>query len=72
MNTPRICPICAMEPLDRVMLDAELYLSLSGQPFAVRDFKAYRCRAGHFFIVPIGPRIGTNSMEGVQGYGIFL
>lgn len=72
MNTPRICPICAIEPLDRVMLDAQLSLRFSGRQFTVRDFDAYRCRAGHFFIVPVGHRVGKTSFDGVQACSVFL
>lgn len=53
MNIPRMCPICGMESIESMALDAQLSVSLSGQLLPVSHLDAYRCSFGHVFIVPM-------------------
>jgi hypothetical protein len=72
MNAPRMCPICGMESIEPIVLDAQLSVSSIGQPLTVPDLDAYRCDVGHLFIVPIGQRVREDSAEDHPACSMFL
>ena len=71
MNVPRTCPICSVESIELVVLDARLSVSFSGQALSVPDLAAYRCGVGHLFLVPVGRKVREDSAEG-QTCSMFL
>lgn len=71
VNVPRMCPICSVESIELVVLDARLSVSFTGQALSVPDLAAYRCGVGHLFFLPVGQRAREDSAEG-QACSIFL